>query len=564
MFAYLLKLFGFAFFSIFILIEYYKVGFHNESGTGYGPYLITLFLIYASYKFFTLSSKKDKVTFSPLSIILYTLLHLFILCFIYFSLTGGANAGLILFFKIFRYLLLPVTLGLIIYSLGKKIIHQFVPAFEEEETAFRFLLSLGFGFVLFLIALTIVGSLGQYNIVAVAGLLLVVGIISYKEVIESLVSLWTYKIEFPNHKPNGTFFEQVNLPLLSTEILFMILTFLISVNFINIIRPMPIGWDDLGVYMNYPQIMANNGEIAHGVGMMAWQILTGIGFMFHSAPQAFFMNQIGGILSIVVLIVAFGSLLKKRETGLKGDRSQDSSSFLNLPLLGATMFYAMPMVIFQQAKDMKLDPGLFFISVIGIYGIIYLFLRYRENLEEINTQSKGALEIFLLDEKDTKVTNEKDIPLEFFSHHKNLAYILIIGMIVGLAFAIKFTTLMLILGLIGVIFYAKLGLAGFVGYFAFFVAIFTKAGLWAQLNVNYPKDDVNLLSKIALIALFIGVISFGIAFYQHKLEAFKKAFLLTFIFTVGVGISVSPWLVKNIAETGGLSHISISGILNGK
>ena len=75
------------------------------------------------------------------------------------------------------------------------------------------------------------------------------------------MSLWTYKIEFPNHKPNGTFFEQVNLPLISTEILFMILTFLISVNFINIVRPMPIGWDDLGVYMNFPQIMANNGEM---------------------------------------------------------------------------------------------------------------------------------------------------------------------------------------------------------------------------------------------------------------------------------------------------------------
>ena len=108
------------------------------------------------------------------------------------------------------------------------------------------------------------------------------------------------------------------------------------------------------------------------------------------------------------------------------------------------MFYAMPMVIFQQAKDMKLDPGLFFVSVIGIYGMVYLFLRYRENLEELSVQ-----------EKETA-------PLAFFSHHKNLAYILVIGTIVGLAFAIKFTTLMLILGLLGVIFYAKLGLAGFV------------------------------------------------------------------------------------------------------
>lgn len=108
------------------------------------------------------------MTFSPLSVVFYTLLHLFVLCFIYFSLVGGANGGFILFFKIFGYLFLPSTIILITYSLGKKVIHQFVPSFKQEQTAFRFLLSLGFGFVLFLTTLTIVGSLGQYNLLAVS------------------------------------------------------------------------------------------------------------------------------------------------------------------------------------------------------------------------------------------------------------------------------------------------------------------------------------------------------------------------------------------------------------
>lgn len=288
--------------------------------------------------------------------------------------------------------------------------------------------------------------------------------------------------------------------------------------------------------------MANNETILKGAGMIAWQTLTGIGFMFHSAPQAFFMNQIGGILSIIVLVVAFGSLLKNNKSSLK-----KTESFINLPLLGATMFYAMPMVIFQQAKDMKLDPGLFFISVIGIYGIIYLFLRNRENLETtISEQDK------------------EDSPLEFFAHHKNLAYILILGTIVGLAFAIKFTTLMLILGLIGVIFYTKLGLAGFAGYFALFVGLFTKLNLWTQLNVNYPKDDVHFLFLVTIISLVLAVIFFGIAFYQYRAEAFKKTLLVSLIFIIGVGIPVSPWIIKNISEIGGISHISIGAMLGGK
>lgn len=91
MFSYLAKLFGFVVFSVFIVLQYYKIGFHNESGVGYIPYFITLAIAYATYKFFSLASGKDKVTFSPLTIVLYTFLHLFILCFIYFGLTGGAN-----------------------------------------------------------------------------------------------------------------------------------------------------------------------------------------------------------------------------------------------------------------------------------------------------------------------------------------------------------------------------------------------------------------------------------------------------------------------------------------
>jgi len=262
--------------------------------------------------------------------------------------------------------------------------------------------------------------------------------------------------------------------------------------------------------------------------------------MFHSAPQAFFMNQIGGILSIIVLVVAFGSLLKNNKTS-----KETSESFINLPLLGATMFYAMPMVIFQQAKDMKLDPGLFFISVIGIYGMIYLFLRYRESLEAKNEEK------------------QEDTPLEFFAHHKNLAYILIIGTIIGLAFTVKFTTLMLILGLLGVIFYAKLGLAGFIGYFALFVGVFTKGNLWAQLNVNYPRDDVQFLSMVTIASFALAVTSFAFAFYRYKAEAFKKALLVSLIFIAGIGISVSPWVVKNLSEAGLQGNI-VGSILNGK
>lgn len=122
---------------------------------------------------------------------------------------------------------------------------------------------------------------------------------------------------------------------------------------------------------------------------------------------------------------------------------------------------------------------------------------------------------------------------------------------------------MLILGLLGVVFYSKLGLAGFFGFFSLFVSVFTKFGLWAQLNVNYPKDDANFLFWVTTLSLGLAAVFFAIAFVQHKALAFKKALLVSLVFIVGIGLPTLPWIVKNISETG-ISGLSIGTLLGGK
>ena len=49
----------------------------------------------------------------------------------------------------------------------------------------------------------------------------------------------------------------------------------------------------------------------------------------------------------------------------------------------------MPMVIFQQAKDMKLDPGLFFISIITIYLTYKVLLKYINHRDDENFNHKS-------------------------------------------------------------------------------------------------------------------------------------------------------------------------------
>jgi hypothetical protein len=42
---------------------------------------------------------------------------------------------------------------------------------------------------------------------------------------------------------------------------------------------------------------------------------------------------------------------------------RDRKYLIALPILLAGIYYIMPMTIFQQAKDMKLDPALMMVSV---------------------------------------------------------------------------------------------------------------------------------------------------------------------------------------------------------
>jgi 4-hydroxybenzoate polyprenyltransferase len=91
--------------------------------------------------------------------------------------------------------------------------------------------------------------------------------------------------------------------------------------------------------------------------------------------------------------------------------SSTKKTFINIPLLLVTVFASMPMVVFQLAKDMKIDPGLLFISSIALYIMYYLY---------------------------TKFQSQK------FTDKQFLSYVFVLALIVGFTFTMKFTSLLLI------------------------------------------------------------------------------------------------------------------------
>jgi hypothetical protein len=112
----------------------------------------------------------------------------------------------------------------------------------------------------------------------------------------------------------------------------------------------------------------------------------------------------------------------------------------------------------------------------------------------------------------------------------------------------KVTTLMLIIGALGLIAYNTLSIAGFLGYFFLFLTVFTGAGLWSKMNVWMPISDVDLIQKITLGCLAVSIVSFAMSIRHSGIESLKKYLSLSLIFLVGLIVGILPWAIKNGSE----------------
>lgn len=525
---YLIKTLILTVFSFVIIYFYYFTNSsHIENFDWYLSYIIIIWIIYAIYKYFQFEFSEKKASFSFAKISWFFLVNLLTLSVLFFWYNDlSVWNWLILFSKIIFYSILPILILLISYWFWKKIT-WYLDFVKEENYIYNFLISISLGFLSFIFILDIFWVLGFYNLFIVFWILIWFIIFSCKEIIAWIKTLFWFKIEFDIE-------EWSYLKLISTEFLFIVSSIVLAVNLISIVRPFPIGWDDLWVYMNYPHLMAEAWNLLSLWAMYAWQTFTWIWYMFWNPTQAFFLNNIWWFLSFIALILISSDLLKSNK-----------KTFINIPMLVWTMFVVMPMVVFQQAKDMKLDPALFFFSIVSVYLLIKYYLKI-DNISYL--------------EKIKNFAKDKILHKNF--NKSNLLLIFIIWLLAWFAFSIKFTSLLLISALIWLIFYSRLGLIWFAWYLAIYFAIFTKANLWSMMNVVVnPNNIVWFETNFFLISWIIWLWLFAYSLFKNK-WIIKKFFLELFVFLAWVFLVLTPWLWKNISES--FPNITISSILNWK
>ena len=499
-----------------IFIYYFIANGHLISFSGGLPYIIIMIFLYAVYKIWIkyFSERPDKLSLTPSTIFSFFLLHLLILCCFFFVTQAWIwTDWFILFFKIIIFSILPITIFLWSYIAWDTVLHK-IQQHQEKSEIFKFITGLWLWFFMFMFLLTIIGLFWAYHIYSVIWILVIFVIGGYKSLIKISSFFFTHKMEFNNKwsSLDGNY-------LFVTEFLFFILTLLISTNLINIVRPFPIWWDDLGVYMNFANLMVQAESLLSLGSMYSWQVFTWIWYMAGSATQAFFFNSIGGMMSIFVIYLFTKDLLKWKE-----------KTFLNIPLLLATFFASMPMVIFQLAKDMKLDAGLLFVSAIALYLCYSCVLH---------------------------ISTEKKI------EKQDYFYLWLAGVMLGFAFTIKVTSLILISGIIWVFAFSFLWTTWFLWYIALYISIFTKFWLWAFMNVSYAKDDSSLISTVSFASLFLWVWLLWYAIKKSSLDVWKNLLVSVLLLLSWVMFAIFPWLVKNISEVWP-SNISVGTLLWGK
>ncbi|MCD5382891.1 hypothetical protein LR002_02100 [Candidatus Gracilibacteria bacterium] len=498
---------------LFVMIEYFKHHPEYLQAFSKSPGLFTSFLItfgvvfggYFLYKKYYLD-QEFKIKFSPLLFLLVGVFGVWLIGNLEFGImqkTLGLTGYLSSIGAMFGNLL-PVftTLSIIFilsFVLGDRLSNFLKVKWEKENYG---ILNIVFGISVILFGLFILGLLGLLTKFWILGCAIFIAIFS----LPSFKNFWNWFIGKGKEAEKFEFFSLETF-------LFIALFFLISVNIFDVIRPMPIGWDDMGVYMNMPKRIAEDAAILAGQSGQVWMLMTSLGFIlwegYVGTTVSMFINFFGGFLGILAVFAFINTIFKNRK----------------MAIFGATFYYFMPMITFQSALDMKMDPTLF-LFMVGSALIIF----------------NGGLKLLdKMHEKTHQLSLEEKIKFG------------IGGFILATAFFIKITTAMGIFALLGALSFLIFNWKTAVGVIFLESAIFL---LWFARIPEFTPEFIKILAGIFGV---LGIIFIAIS----KIKKFQAKYFLDIAVSIGAGflLVALPWASFNYSTS---HEISFAGLVSGK
>ncbi len=355
-------------------------------------------------------------------------------------------------------------------------------------------LSAGLGACLMVAILWLIAILGVYTAVAGWALLIGIPLAGFVHSIYWLRAAWFERWQIDAR------------PWSVSVLLGWILLSYLAFNFLNVVRPFPIGWDDLGRYMNQPRLLVSYGHFIPTLATFSWEYVTSLGFLLFGFDSIFgatlsmLINWSAGVLAVLGVWL-FGRTYLGQGRGL----------------LSALLYYSLPMVGHFSFADMKVDNAIFAVGTLAAFAA-FLAVSPPAELEGDEDHARSVLPLLAL-----------------------------AGLFSGFAFGMKPTVIMLIMALGAVMVGVRFGWAGFFGVVALAWALFTKQDVFKVKEVSGRVfGDPSLLSPmvVTVVCLVAGVALLAYAF-RKKVPLLKGIGVQIGVFAAAFVISVLPWIVTN-------------------
>ncbi|TSC80395.1 MAG: Uncharacterized protein G01um101425_49 [Candidatus Peregrinibacteria bacterium Gr01-1014_25] len=282
----------------------------------------------------------------------------------------------------------------------------------------------------------------------------------------------------------------------------------VAFNALTVVRPFPIGWDDLGVYLNKPRLIVSYGMLIPQMGSFQWEYLTALGFLLFGydsilgATTAMMINWSEGLLAVLVLYAFVRRFLPKAA------------------LLACLLYYTLPLVGHFSFADMKIDNAVF------AYGSLATFC------------------VFLGMFGEREADDDARLP-------PRLRWLLVAGLLFGLALGIKITSSMFLFAAGAVVMGALLGSGGFVGSALLSLWLYIQQGQLRPLQImervyGTPPAWTDVISP-ALLIMGVGCVVLG---FLSNRSALRSTAASVGVLAAAFIAAILPWFMYNNIASG--------------
>lgn len=507
---------GFAvFWMLFIFIDYwqshqvaYSLAFENFQFT---KLTFGLFVLGGGFVFGLLWLKKHKKKLpiiNGLGVILLSLLFILLVASSVLNLTnaqpklGPPNYLSLLGHVIFVGISLFTLLITPAYCLGFFVTNQWKISLPKKELGIINIAIGIVGLVLLVFILGVFGILSPFILYPI--LILILGLFWKKSLTFFKNTFWTpIQLE-----------KDLNLIGL---ISFFITVFFVAINFIQIVRPYPFGFDALSLYVNLPSLIYDYGALVRGYQPYNWSLWMALGYiLFGKTEFVLALSFSGGLLSLF----AFYHIARKWLN-------------INYALLCVALFYSLPSINFQSYKDMKIDLGLLYITLC----VVLLLINWvTQNFPGSPNQEK---------ETETYAKPSSTGENTFFAFLKKHQLIILMGILSGFGLGVKFTMLFVLVSLLSIFWYVYNGKLAFIGAFCLGMASI----LILRIDDMSGARDYHLFADmLQWVLLSAGLILIGFTFFRNR-AGFVNSLKVSVIYTFLMILVFLPWPIKNILES---------------